>query len=213
MPATRSKTTLKRQRVAAASARRSYNSPLRQQQTVDTRARILATGAQMARELPTWDWSSVTFKAVGERANISERTVRRHFVSERALRDAIQQRNLQECGVDFDSMELSTFTDAAVQIQRFLSGFAPVPVESSDPGFTAMDAGRRASLLRAVGRATPSWSAADRALAAAMLDLFWNPVNFARFASGWQLDQESVIRLIRWGVGLVQDAIRNGRRP
>jgi AcrR family transcriptional regulator len=214
MPASKStKTSVKKARKEIALPRRTYYSPLRQQQTVDTRDRILSVGAQIAHKLPTWDWAAMTFKAVGESANMSERTVRRHFATERALRNAIQQRLLQECGVDFDSMEIPVFADAAEQILRYLAGFASTPQQSSDPGFTAMDADRRASLLKAVARATPSWTPADRAVVAATLDLFWNPVNFERFSSAWQLDQDSVIKLIRWAVSLLQRAMREGKRP
>ena len=214
MPATKStKTSIKKARKEIALPRRTYNSPLRQQQAVDTRDRILSVGAQIARKLPTWDWGGMTFKAVGECANMSERTVRRHFATERALRNAIQQRLLQECGVDFGSMEIPAFADAAEQILRYLATFASTSQQSSDPGFTAMDADRRTSLLKAVARATPSWAPADRAIVAATLDLFWNPVNFERFSSAWQLDQDSVIKLIRWAVSLLQGAMREGKRP
>jgi AcrR family transcriptional regulator len=195
--------------------RRSYNSPLRRQQTVDTRGRIVAVGAEIARKLPSWDWSAMTFKTVGERADMSERTVRRHFTTERALRDAIQQQLLQECGVDFDQVELPHFADAAEQILRYLAGFASAPQAalSSDPGFTAMDADRRTSLLKAVARATPGWTSTDRKIAAATLDLFWTPVNFERLGSAWQLDQAAAIKLIRWAVSLIHGAIREGKRP
>ena len=214
MPAARStRTSVKAARKGSGSPRRTYHSPLRQQHAVDTRDRILAAGAQLARELPTWDWSSITFKAAGERANMSERTVRRHFATERALRDAIQQRNLQECGVDFDRVEIPTFADAAVQIHRYLADFASTPHESMDPGLAAMDAARRTSLLEAVERAAPSWSPSDRAIAAATLDLFWTPINLERISSAWQLDQDSAIRLIRWAVSLLQAAMREDRRP
>jgi AcrR family transcriptional regulator len=214
MSATKStKTSVKKARKEVALPRRTYNSPLRRQQAVDTRDRIISVGAEIARKLPTWDWDSMTFKAVGERANMSERTVRRHFATERALRDAIQQRLMQECGVDFDSVDLPAFAGAAEQILRYLATFASSPQQSSDPGLTAMDAHRRNSLLQAVTRATPSWTPADRAIAAATLDLFWSPVNFERFSSAWQLDQDGVVRLIRWAVNLVQTAMQEGRRP
>ena len=193
--------------------RRAYNIPLRQQQAVDTRDRILAVGAEIARELPNWDWDAMTFKAVGERANMSERTVRRHFTTERMLRNAIQQRLIQECGVDFPSVEIPAFAAAAEQVLRYLSGFASTSQPTSDPGFTAIDADRRTSLLQAVTRAAPSWSPVDRAIMAATLDMFWNPVNFGRFSSAWQLDQGSVIKLIHWVVGLLEGAMRDGKRP
>ncbi len=156
----------------------------------------------------------MTFKAVGERAHMNERTVRRYFATERALRDAIQQRLFQECGVDFDRLELPDFAAAATQIHRYLLGFASASMaSSSDPGLTAMDEDRRASLLKAVARATPSWTQADRLIAAATLDFFWTPMNFERLTSVWQLDQTNVDKLIHWSVSLLLDAIKEGRRP
>jgi AcrR family transcriptional regulator len=193
--------------------RRTYNSPLRKQQAEHTRAQILDAGTQIARTLPTWDWDGMTFKSVGDRAKMSERTVRRHFATERALRNAIQQRLLQECGVDFATVEIPVFAEAAERVHRYMAGFASSPQRSMDPGLTEMDSERRTSLLKAVARATPAWTPADRAIAAATLDLFWNPVNFERFGSAWRLDPDSVTKLIRWVVSLLQGAMREGRRP
>jgi AcrR family transcriptional regulator len=193
--------------------RRRYHSPLRQQQSVDTRERIVAAGALLARDLSSWDWRAMTFKAVSERAHMNERTVRRYFTTERALRDAIQQRLLQECGVDFERLELADFADAATQVHLFLSGFASASNESSDPGFRAMDADRRTALLKSVSRAARAWTPADRLIAAATFDFLWTPTTLERLISVWQLDQKSVVKLIRWSVRLLQDAIRTGKRP
>jgi AcrR family transcriptional regulator len=192
---------------------RRYHSPLRQQQSVETRDRIVTVGAVLARNLPSWDWRGMTFKAVSERAHMNERTVRRYFTTERALRDAIQQRLLQECGVDFERLELADFADAATRVHLYLSGFACTSNESSDPGFTAMDTERRTALLESVTRATPSWTPADRLIAAATFDFFWTPTTFERLTSVWQLDQQGVGTLIRWFVMLLHDAIKEGKRP
>jgi AcrR family transcriptional regulator len=155
----------------------------------------------------------MTFKSVGERARINERTVRRHFPTERALRDAIQQRLFAECGVDFDKLDLSNFADAAVRVHRYLMGFALASQEPPDPGFTAMDRQRRGSLMRLVAGATPSWTSEEQRIAAAMLDLLWTPVNFERLSSAWNLDRRSIARLIHWSVHLLQEAVIGGKRP
>jgi AcrR family transcriptional regulator len=192
---------------------RSYNSPLRQQQASTTRDRIVTAGADLARKLPIWDWRAMTFKAVGERAQMNERTVRRYFATERSLRDAIHQRHMQECGVDFSSLELADFADAAIRVHGYLLGFSFAPRETPDPGLTAMDTERRASLLNSIARATPSWSPTDRLIAAATLDVFWTPLNFERFSSAWKLDEPNIARLIRWAIATLQDAIKDGKRP
>jgi AcrR family transcriptional regulator len=47
-------------------------------------------------ELPTWDWDGLTFRALAERAEVSERTVYRHFPTERKLHDAVMERREDE---------------------------------------------------------------------------------------------------------------------
>src|SRR5215831_19683750 len=69
--------------------RRSYNSPVRREQTADTRQRILAAASRLLHEFPTWNWRELTVRAVAKRAGVSERTVYRYFLSERELRDAV----------------------------------------------------------------------------------------------------------------------------
>lgn len=66
-------------------ARRSYSSPLREQQAAETRDRILAGLAQtMADGL-----AEVSMPAVAEAAGVSVATVYRHFPSKRALFEAL----------------------------------------------------------------------------------------------------------------------------
>jgi len=40
---------------------------------------VIAAGSELVRQLPSWDWREVTFRAVAERAGVGERTVYRHF--------------------------------------------------------------------------------------------------------------------------------------
>src|SRR4029077_13456726 len=104
--------------------RRLYDSPLRRQQAAQTRERIIAAGANIAHRLPAWDWRSLTFKAVGERARVAERTVHRYFSTEWKLRDAILQRLVQESGVSLDGLELRDFASMVARVYRYLSSFA-----------------------------------------------------------------------------------------
>ena len=43
---------------------------MRRQQAAETRERVIAAGSELVRELPSWDWRDVTFRAVAERAPI-----------------------------------------------------------------------------------------------------------------------------------------------
>src|SRR3954447_8373932 len=88
--------------------RRQYDSPARRQQAAATRERIVAAGAALVRELTTWDWEQVTYRAVADRAGVSERTVYRNFPSERLLHDAVMARLEDEAGINYETVELDT---------------------------------------------------------------------------------------------------------
>lgn len=193
--------------------RRRYDSQVRQQQSADTRERIVAAGAEIAHRLSAWDWSEMTFKAVGERAGVSERTVHRYFSSERLLRDAVLQRLVEASGVSLEGLELGDFAGVVTRVYKYLSSFAAHTTNTNEPSFAALDQFRREVLLGAVSRATKDWSAGDQEIAAAMLDMLWNPSAYERLSTAWHLDTSRATSAITWIIGLVEDAIRQGRRP
>ena len=50
-------------------------------------------------------------------------------------------------------------------------------------------------------------------VAAAMFDVLWAVAAYERLAVDWQLDRDEAIRGITWVMGLIRDAIVEGRRP
>jgi AcrR family transcriptional regulator len=193
--------------------RRRYDSPLRRQRAAETRDKIVAAGSEIAHGLPTWNWRALTFRAVGERAGVSERTVHRHFSTERELHEAILQRLVVESGVTLDTMRLDKFASITARVFTYLSSFAISPASPEEPAFTALDQHRRDALLEAVEAATPDWSAAERQMAAAILDVLWNVPTYERLITAWRLDAARATRTVTWVIGLVEAAIRDGRRP
>jgi AcrR family transcriptional regulator len=193
--------------------KRRYNSPLRQKQFAATRERIVAAGAKLVHSYPAWDWTNLTAPAVGERAGVSERTVQRHFATERHLRDAVLQRMLEESGIALQDLELSHFADVTERMFAYLSSFAITPEPVGDPSFASMDQQRRDALLKAVVRATPGWRDREREAAAAVLDIFWNPPTYERLIAVWGFDSVRAIRVLSWLISLTQQAINDGRRP
>ncbi len=193
--------------------KRRYNSPLRQQQAAATRERIVAAGAKLVHSYPAWDWTNLTAPAVSERAGVSERTVQRHFATERHLRDAVLQRMLEESGIALQDMQLEHFADVTQRMFAYLSSFAITPAPVSDPSFASMDMYRRDALLNAVVRATPEWQTHDQKTAAALLDIFWNPPTYERLIAVWGLDPERATGALSWLIGLVANAINDDRRP
>ena len=193
--------------------RRRYNSPLRQQRSVHTRERIIGAGAKIAHRLGTWDWRGLTFKAVGERARVAERTVHRYFSTERKLHAAILQRLVQESGISLDGLELHAFPSVVARLYKYLSSFAAVPISVNDPSFATLDDQRREALLGAVARSARDWAEDDRKMAAAMLDMIWNISSYERLLTAWKLDTDHAICAITWVIGLIDRAIREGLRP
>jgi AcrR family transcriptional regulator len=196
----------------AARKRRRYDSPLRRQRAAETRERIIAAGAELLHDFPVWNWRALTVRAVAERAGVNERTVYRHFENEKELRDAVLARQQEQAGVDLEGLELEDLRDVTTRILEYVSSFPLEPRTPRDPTLTAAGQRNREALLAAVGPATEGWSEDDRTLAAAMLDVLWSVASYERLVADWKLDPDEAIRGVTWVMGLVQDAIRQGRR-
>ena len=69
--------------------------------------RILTAGAELVRGFEGWDWSGLTFRSVAERAGVNERTVYRHFPTERDLRAAVLAELTERAGVDDATLTLA----------------------------------------------------------------------------------------------------------
>lgn len=193
--------------------RRRYDNTLRRERAEQTRERIAAAGAELVHESSIRDWRGVTIGAVAERAGVNKRTVYRHFANERVLRDAVFRRTEQEAGVDLAALRLDGVAEAATRVFRYVSRYPLDAPPTLDP--TLVDANRRRhdALLAAVKEHAGSWSSTDRTLAAATLDVLWALRSYEQLVNDWQLDRDDAIRAITWAIGLVEEAVRDGRRP
>jgi AcrR family transcriptional regulator len=193
--------------------RRRYDSPLRRQRASETRDRIVTAGCELLSASAIRDWRGVTMRAVAERAGLNERTVYRHFANERALRDAVMHRLEQQAGIDLDGLRLEGIADVA---RRIVTVVAAHPLERHaplDPTLTAAGRRQREALLGALEPHTAGWSDADRSVAAAMFDVLWGVAAYERLAVDWGLDRDQAIAGIAWVIGLLHDAVREGRAP
>jgi len=198
---------------APARARRRYDTTLRRQQAAGTRERIVAAGSALLHRSPIRDWRSLTLRAVAERAGVNERTVYRHFANERALRDAVMHRLEEEAGIDLTGLRLEDVADVAARIFEHVSAYPRKARPPLDPTLTEASQRQRKALLRAVTAQAARWPEADRVVAAAMFDVLWSVASYERLVVDWQLDREGAIRGITWVVGLIEEAVRKGRRP
>jgi AcrR family transcriptional regulator len=194
-------------------ARRRYDSTLRRQQAAGTRERIVAAGSELLHRSPIRDWRGLTVRAVAERAGVNERTVYRHFANEHVLRDAVMHRLEEEAGIDLARLRLEDVAGAAARIFEHVSSYPRKPRPPLDPTLTEASQRQRKALLGAVAARTAAWPEADRFVAAAMLDVLWGVASYERLVIEWQLDREQAIRGITWVIGLVGQAVREGRRP
>jgi AcrR family transcriptional regulator len=196
--------------------RRRYDSPVRRQQVADTRDRIVTAGSQLVHQLPSWDWKELTFRAVAERAGVGERTVYRHFPTDRHLRDAVMQRLEEEAGVVYDGLTLDTLPHITTRVFASLHAFAvqeTAATPADDPTFVDADVRRKAALREAVAAAAPRWSATQRESAAALLDVVWNLPSYERLVNGWQFDADRATGALLWLIDRIVTSVEGDDPP
>jgi AcrR family transcriptional regulator len=162
---------------------------------------------------PIWNWAALTVRAVARRAGVNERTVYRHFATERELRDAVLARFRSEAGVDLADLQLEDLKEIATRIFAYVSSFPIESRTSTDATVAAENARQRAALLGAVRPVAKNWPVLERKIAAGMFDVLWSPVSYERLVAGWRLPPKDAIRGITWVMGLLEAAIRDGSRP
>lgn len=196
-------------------ARRTYDNRGRQQKAAQTRERIVAAGSELVHAFDAWDWRDLTFKAVAERAGVGERTVYRHFPTEKHLHDAVMQRLESEAGISYEDVDLTNIDDVTAKVFASLQRFSVrKSVESpQDPTFIGVDVRRREALVRAVSASAPGWSRAEQQMAAALLDVLWNVPSYERLVGVWGIDGAAATRAIGWLMTQVITAIEDDAPP
>ena len=198
---------------AAEAPKRRYDNSLRRERANETRERIVAAGVELVPR--------VVDRRLARRHDAGRGGTRRCERAHRlpplpqraALRDAVMQQLEQSVGIELANLTLDRIPDAAARMVRHLSSYPPHARPPLDP--TLVEANRRQhdALLAAVKEHADRWTAADRTLAAAMLDVLWASPTYERLARNWNLDAEESIRGITWVIGLIEDAIHTDGRP
>jgi len=199
----------------SSTARRTYDNRTRQQKAAQTRERIVTAGSELVHAFESWNWRDLTFRAVAERAGVGERTVYRHFPTERHLHDAVMQRLESEAGISYEDVDLTNIDDVTARVfaslQRFSVGKS---VEApQDPTFVGVDVRRREALMRAVSASAPGWSTVEQQTAAALLDVLWNVPSYERLVGVWGMDGTDATRAIGWLMAKVIRAIEDDDAP
>lgn len=195
--------------------RRSYDSPARREQAAQTRDRIIGAGSELVHEYKSWDWRELTFRAVAERAGVGERTVYRHFPTERALHDAVMRRLEDEADIAYEDVDLSNLTAVT---DRFFAALGRFTVDESvsvtpDPTFTGADERRRHAVLRAVSKGAPDWPEDRVRAVAGLLDVLWNVPSYERLVGAWELSTADATGALTWLIDMVVAAVDAGEAP
>jgi AcrR family transcriptional regulator len=192
---------------------RPYDSPIRRERSAETHARIVEAGSALVHELGSWDWSGLTVREVAARAGVHERTVHRHFATERDLRAAVLQRLIEEAGVTVEGMTLDEVPRHVEQLFGYLSEFSSAPRREPDALFVELDQRRKSALLDTVSSGAKKLSEDETRLVAAMIDTLWGMPTYNRLTADWGLDAEEAARGVNWLVRLLTAAVAAGRGP
>ena len=196
-----------------ASTPRRYESPVRRRQAQATRERIIEAGCKLLRRSSIRDWRALTIRGVAEQAGVNERTVYRYFGNERGLRDAVMGRLEERAGIELEGMELEDVAGVAARIFTHVSAYPGRTKPALDPTLSDASVRQKHALLAALEERTSGWTDSERASAAALLDVLWNVATYERLVTDWSMDRDLAIETVGWAIGLVEDAIRQGRRP
>ena len=195
--------------------RRRYDNRARAEKAAQTRERIIAAGSELVHAFDSWDWQELTFRSVAERAGVGERTVYRHFPTERHLHDAVMQRLESEAGISYEDVDLHNLGEVTARVFASLQRFAVrESVEAPrDPTFVGVDARRREALKRAVADSAPGWSVSQQRVTAGLLDVLWNLPSYERLVGVWGVDGETATDAVNWLMAKIVDAVEEGDPP
>ena len=192
---------------------RPYDGTLRRERAAETRERILVAGSELLHRSSVRDWKRLTVRAVAERAGVNERTVYRYFGSERGLHDAVMHRNEKDAGIDLTGMQLEDITKVAAQIFDHVSQYPREPRPDLDPTLVDAKERQQEALLGAIADRTERWSDEERTVVVALFDMLWSVASYERLVVDWQIDHQRAVDGITWVIGLVEQAVRDGRGP
>ncbi|HEY1443806.1 MAG TPA: TetR/AcrR family transcriptional regulator [Acidimicrobiales bacterium] len=192
---------------------RRYDSPVRRQQAVETRERIVEAGCTLLRRSGIRDWRALTIRGVAQQAGVNERTIYRYFGNERGLRDAVMHRLEEKAGIELEGMQLEDVADFAARVFAHVSAYPGRPKPPLDPTLSDANVRQKHALRAALADRTSGWTHSERTAVAALLDVFWSVATYERLVMDWEMDRDQAIETVSWAIGLVEEAVRKGQRP
>jgi AcrR family transcriptional regulator len=192
-----------------------YRSPLRQAQAAQTRERIERAAADLLGEGSAAE--SITFRAVAQRAGVTEMTVYRHFPTREALMHGLwQQINARMApGIgmpeDIDALlaqHTALFTGFDRQAPQIV---ASLVTEQGREMRSSLNE-QRCKAFRSIAReAAPGLSPAECTRVAAVLQLLHSAHAWMSMREQWGLDGREAGAATRWAIEILLTELR--RKP
>ncbi len=191
---------------------RTYESPLRAEQAVRTRERILEAFAEQLNEA-TEDFS---IPRVAKRAGVSPRTVYHHFPNREAQIEALAVWIERTIGPDDEPRDFADLPDyAARRYAKFLLHEKLMRAQLAAGIASRVRARRRKRREAIIDQCVKGTGAsADDALAAsALVKLLISADVGVPLMDRYGLSGEQSARVARWAVELIVDALKRGKGP
>lgn len=189
-----------------------YRSALREEQAAGTRERIEQAAAALIES--SGDPESITFKAVAERAGVTEMTVYRHFPKRedllRGLWRALNARLGPGIGMP------TTVAELLGQHGPLMGGFdgiapqiiASVTTPQGREMRGALNEQRRAAFRGIAKEAAPHLTPAARTRAAAILQLLHSAHAWMSLREQWDMDGREAAAATRWAIDILLEQMR-----
>lgn len=189
-----------------------YRSALREEQAARTRDRIADAAAALMGA--TRNPEAITFKAVAQRAGVTEMTVYRHFPTRedllRGLWQALNERMGPGIGMPGSVEEL------LAQHAALLSGFdtiapqiiAGITTPQGREMRASLNEPRRRAFRAIVQQQAPHLGATARTRAAAILQLLHSAHAWMSLREQWDFDGREAAAATRWAIDVLLDNLR-----
>ena len=190
-------------------AKRTYSSSLRQQQTEDTRRRILEAAIDLISENPR---GNITHEEVASRSSIALRTIYRHFPSRADLLDAVWQESDQKLGLSEYPETEETLLAAVETVYQKMDQNAGIirALLNSDAGREMRrrdNERRRQGVAKALENATRHLSPEERARVVGVFQVLFGGRAWEMLRDRALLNEGDASRAVSWAMHSLLDSL------
>lgn len=197
---------------ATLSPKAKYQSRLRQEQAALTRDRILAAAASLLDAGGSME--AITFKAVAERAAVTEMTVYRHFPTRADLLRALWARLNDQMGPNLGVPD--SIVAMLAQHDQLFAGFdriapqivASITTPQGREMRAALNEERRKGFLAIAEEAAPHLSESRKREVAAILQLLHSAYAWDSLREQWDMNGEAAGKAAKWAIETLLHSLR-----